>query len=204
MLMSSPSSTNSTPLPPFTFNSSGGANSTYRPTTGDYRVTFAGVGAPGGNVQVSNKSCHPVRFRQAGADEVVVVRCYDPSGALMDTSFAIAFTDGQGLKPPGNGGVAYVTANRPTAAHYTPSADHRFQTNGLEPTIDRLRKGRYLVTLRGMNGGGAAQVTTYSFGTTRCAVAKLPGASKLARIQVDCQGLHGSPKDAKFGLQYTN
>jgi hypothetical protein len=183
-------------------------NRVHRKANGVYKATLPGVGAPGGNVQVNNEDgfngdCHVVGFRQRGADEVVNVRCHRASGALWDSPFYLAFTDGQGLKSPGSRGVAYLKADKPTSPNYAPDPRYAYQSNGASPTIAQSNTGRYVVTLPGMEGGGAAQVTTYGFGNARCQVSHLADSGRPVKIGVDCNYRDGTPANTIFGLQYT-
>jgi hypothetical protein len=80
------------------YNSSGGTNRISRVSTGVYRVRLPGLASAGGHVQVGAylPSADPRRCKVAGwsadgADEVVTVRCFDPSGTVADARFVMSF-----------------------------------------------------------------------------------------------------------------
>jgi hypothetical protein len=194
----------------FSYNSTGAVNRVHRRGTGRYSVTLPGLGSAGGNVQVNNAglmqngACRAVGFKPAGADELVNVRCQDAHGSLQDATFSLVFTNQQGLKPAGAAGVAYLKADQPTAAGYTPAAAYRYLSNGATPRITHSATGRYVVSLPGMTGGGAAQVTGYGLGTVRCAISYLADSGTPAQVGVACNNLDGTPANSIFGLQYTH
>jgi hypothetical protein len=96
-----PASASYTPPAEWAFNSSGGAVTIIRDSTGVYTVTFAGLGSngdPGGNVQVTKYGaaagvCHVGGWSSSGADVVVSVYCYDMSGVAADYEYDVLFTE---------------------------------------------------------------------------------------------------------------
>src|SRR6185503_1327780 len=90
--------------------------------TGVYRVTFGGLGGPGGNTQVvaqgeDNARCKVQAWFQSGSDEIVQVLCHAPSGDRTDSRFIVRYgRTSLSLSGPG----AYVWADQPSAASYTP------------------------------------------------------------------------------------
>jgi hypothetical protein len=83
---------------PYTFNSTGGANSIVRNATGDYTVHFAGLAGEDGHVQVTGYggSSHRCKVGWWGGawngDLIANVQCTNVSGGQVDTLFAASFT----------------------------------------------------------------------------------------------------------------
>ena len=90
-----PSSPSYTPSASHSYNSGGGAIQITRRAPGLYTVTFNGLGGrllDGGNVQVtaygsSNSQCKVENWGR----ESVAVRCFSPSGTLVDSYFVVMF-----------------------------------------------------------------------------------------------------------------
>ncbi len=96
----SPTSAAYTPSTTYSFNSSGGAIKATRSGTGQYSMIFAGLGGngrAGGNVQVtsygpSSDFCKVYWWSSGGKDFTANVRCFKPTGALVDTRYTVLIT----------------------------------------------------------------------------------------------------------------
>ncbi len=198
------------PDPSYQYNSTGATNTIDRITKGEYRVHLPGLATERGNVQVSGRFTAPAgkpaicrvgSWGPSAADLTVIVGCRNLAGAKADAEFDLFFGQGQGLKGPGVGPIAYLDANRPTTASYAPDPLRRFSSAGMASHISRTGIGRYLVTLPGMPTGGSAQVTTYVRGTSHCVLSSI-ATSGTQRIGVRCFKPNGDRVDSEFGLTY--
>ena len=59
-----------------------------------------------------------------------------------------------GAPAAGSMRLAYVWANNPTAASYTPSTTYSHNSSGSPVSITRSSAGRYAVTFAGLGGSG--------------------------------------------------
>lgn len=205
LLADQPTLTTYTLQPDYSFNSTGATNTILRTAVGRYDVRLPGLDSVFGNVQVDSTGGHPCRVLSFGPDtgaELVHVACISPSGHAADAGFTLTYTRGQGLKQPGATGVAYLEADRPSIGSYTPVKAYRFASNGQKPHIYRTGVGRYKVIIPGM-AGGAAEVTTYGGGNSRCNLTYLAVSGSSEKIGVNCEKPNGTPVDSTFGLSYT-
>jgi hypothetical protein len=92
-----PSSPTYTPSTTYAHNSTDGAITITRGSTGHYAVRFAGLGGsghPGGHVQVTaygsgSEACKVASWASGGADFIANVRCFNAAGALIDTRYTV-------------------------------------------------------------------------------------------------------------------
>ncbi len=165
------------------YNSTGAANTTTRLASGSYLVRMPGLGGAGGQAQVSaigssNVWCKASRWYASGADQIVLVKCFTPSGAAADSTFSLIFARGTDAALTSKRARAfYASSTDPAAAFVTPSG-----TTGAV-TFERVTAGRYRVRVPLDITGGAAHVTAYGEGPDRC---KLLGWSNADGIQVMC------------------
>jgi hypothetical protein len=145
--------------PTWHFNSEGGSSTVTRTATGRDDVRLPNQGRPGGTVKVpaygpSSDSCN-VRLwgGQAGADEVVVVECYDAAGAPADERFTLTFHGEVGLLGVATDagyerGLAW--ADDASAATYAPSAAYSYNSEGYTNIVGRSGVGAYQVSFFGL------------------------------------------------------
>jgi hypothetical protein len=195
----------------YQYNSTGATNTITRLSMGRYAVRLPGLATSRGNVQVAAKHvassnvpavCRVLSWGPSTTDLVVTVQCRNLSTAKADADFALFFSQGQGLKGSGHVPVAYLEANQPTTASYTPDPLRRFSSAGLAPHVTRSGVGRYLVTLPGMPRGGAAQVTPYGTGASFCVLSSIRKVGTPQQVGVHCFKTNGDPVDSEFGLSY--
>jgi hypothetical protein len=195
-----------TPNSNYTVNSKGGAVTVNHDATGHYIVTMAGLGAPGGNAQVSDVfspgNCRISSWQQSGPDEVIDVICRTLAGVAANRSFAITYVDGTALKGPSFAHQAYAFANKPTTASYIPASADRYSTAGQAPKVQRLGTGTYVITFPGQSTGGGAQVTTYQGGAARCVISSIRTSGPPAQVGVSCVGGGGAAKDSAFTIAW--
>lgn len=98
--------------------------------------------------------------------------------------------------------AAWVWANDPAAADYTPSATYQYNSTGATNTISRAGVGRYKVRFTGLaTAGGTMHVTSYST-TGHCNVATWnPSAGDLV-ADVWCFDDAGVLTDARFTAMF--
>jgi hypothetical protein len=199
-----------TPSSTYQFNSSRAANRVCRVGSvggGEYRVDLPGLGTTGGMVQVSayggNQHCKVVSWFPTGTTQQVFVRCFGANGAPADGRFTLLFYKENRVSTPESvETAAYLWADQPRAASYTPSLAYQWNSKGGNNTIRRISQGRYEARLPGMNPtGGTVLVTAYGTGSERCKVVSwiLSGSDTLA--YVNC--FSGTqPVDTLYTLSY--
>jgi hypothetical protein len=200
--------TSCTPHPTWSYNTSGGAISSTRLSTGRYSVRFAGVGTPGGNVHVSAygataANCKVVSWYPSGGDQIVDASCFSPSGAPVDSRFTVNYT-----QPIGPGGqIAYAWADQPSAASYTPHRDYQYSNTGGVLTVKRTARGAYTVKVPRMaSNPTSVAVTAYGPGNELCRVLHwTPSATSVTTqlVQVRCTTPAGTAADSRFVVSMT-
>jgi len=212
-----------TPSTAHQFNSTGAVDTVLRSATGVYTVTLPGLGSTGGTAKVtayssSSSYCKPESWAASGTDELVQVRCFDSTGAAVNSQFTLAWADGTSILADG-ASSAYALADKPSTASYTPAAATSFNSTGAANTVVRTGTGLYTVTLPGL-GSGAAPLTGVNRGTVhvaattssskRCEVTSWSSGFVVAgnpvplNVGVACQTSGGSPADSKFALQFSH
>ena len=139
-------------------------------------------------------------------DEWVDVRCYDLNGTPdIYRENVVWYLKDMGLKGLDLTNVAYLFANKPTTASYSPPASKTF-TSGGSITIKRYGIGQYKVSLPGMPKGGSVQVSAYLGSDTAaarvCVVGTITKDTVPTKVGVNCYKRNGTPADAKFTLAY--
>jgi len=196
--------------PPFSpsasFNSSGGGVRVVNLDTGRYSVRFEGLGAGGGNLQVSAFGAGNARCKLGGEALVeghldVLVLCHAPDGAPQNAAFSLGYAKG------GEAG-AYLRAQAPRAASYKPEAAHAYDPGGLGSHVTRLARGEYAVRLRGAAAssaeGGNVLVTAIGSDAAHCKVgAWFPWGADLL-VHVLCFDATGARADSVYSLSYVD
>src|SRR5262249_22594154 len=146
-----PSNPSYTPSKFYQKNSQGGTNTITRQGVGQYTVTFpalAGTNGGTGELTAYRGGDHYRGAACAGGSPAVSVsvRCADPNGALVDSYFDATYTEKTKL----SGKLAYVWADQPGSASYTPSTFYQFNSKGLTNTITRNGTGSYVVKFPGL------------------------------------------------------
>jgi hypothetical protein len=166
-------------------------------------VRFAGVGTPGGTVQVSSygataANCKVVGWYPRGGDQYVDASCFSPSGAPVDSRFTVSYT-----QPIGPGGqIAYAWADQPSTASYTPHRDYQYSNTGGVLTVKRTARGAYTVKVPRMaTHPTSVAVTAYGPGNELCRVLRwTPSATSATTqlVQVRCTTPAGTAADSRF------
>lgn len=214
----SPTSNCGTPVEQYVSN--GSTISTCPAADGVARWKIPGLGSERGTVQISALAtraidveitagvCAAVRFSpRDNGDEWIDVKCWEPDGeSQIYRAHDAWFMQGLGMKGVNRTAVAYVFANRPGAASYTPSAAFSYSSADGTNKVTREGVGRYEVKLPGMPRGGSAQVSAYIGTPTtalrHCVVSRIETASLPQRVGVRCFNKAGDLVDTKFTLAY--
>jgi hypothetical protein len=196
----------STVSPSYSYNSSGGAVTYTRPTTGRYQVRFAGIGRPEGNAHVVAYGGTPERCRleslgKDGTDMIIDVSCHQPGGALADSSFVVYYNSMQGLTYPGYPRGAYVLTSSGSGA--LALAGYQWNDTGNTNSVSHHSTGYYTVTLPGINFSNASVHVTAvgGSGAQHCKVLGW-GAYSYASVDVACYDAAGNLADSAFSLSY--
>ncbi|MBZ4421475.1 trypsin-like serine protease [Myxococcus sp. RHSTA-1-4] len=195
--------TSYTPSTSYSFNSTGGANTITRLGVGYYRVDMAGLGESSGNVQVTayggtSNRCKSAGWGPSGTTQSVYVRCFTQAGAAVDSYFVAQYYRA-GAGNPQQG--AYLWANQPTTASYTPSRYYSYNSKGGTNTVTRSAVGVYQASLPGFTAiGGNVQVTAYGSTADHCKVA----GWGTSTVSVRCFDTAGNPVDTYWNLRYTD
>jgi hypothetical protein len=191
--------------PAVQFNSLRKTNRVRELEGGKWLATLPGLASAlgAGHVQVSAMSylpCSLGRWFAQGADVKAVVSCYGQEGQNPG-HWQLTYIRNAGLVGPGVKPAAYLLADRPAAASYTPAAGSRYSSAGAAPTVTRSGTGRYSVTLPGMPLGGGAHVTALG-SQHACTVSSIRKVGLPQRIGVRCFGAAGQPVDSRFTVAY--
>jgi hypothetical protein len=203
------STTDYTPDPNYSYNSSGGTNTIHRGGTGSYWINMPGLSNTNhGDVQVSSygttATCRVGEWAPAAGALSAHVLCRDISGFVVDTRFTVTYMKGVALKGYNGTRSYYLWANQKSTTNYHPDPNFTFSTVGAAPpSIHRSGPGTYLATLPGMRAGGGVQVTSYGAGKGRCVVASIRTSGSPQRVGVRCFNVAGHLQDTRFTLAYS-
>jgi hypothetical protein len=202
-----PSSPSYTPSATYQWNSRhtfAAVNTVTRSGVGRYTVRLPDLAAASGTVHVtaygaSTHHCKVANWFPSGTAQLINVRCFTRTGALVDTFYTLSYTNPGGF--PWD--LGYVWANQPTSGSYVPSPSYQANSSGATNRIDRLGVGAYRVRLPNLGrAAGHVQVTAYGTGPERCKVGSWGPVGAEQNIRVRCYGLTGSPVDTRFTLTY--
>jgi hypothetical protein len=215
-----PTATSYSPGTQWQWNSNGGSVTIVRTGPGAYTVTFPGQLFNGleGTVEVSgvgadSNYCKVVYWSGPSVD----VQCFQSNGAMpYDSEYSISYSQ----KSPNNiPSYAYLWANEPTAASYTPPAARQAAAVVTEPgtcgpwtppapLIVRTGAGRYTVTLPGLATSSVfpsnAQASAYGSGSEICKLADWSGDNGGSTANVTCFDSSGNAVDARFVLTFSS
>jgi hypothetical protein len=204
---SSPSAATFTATNAYHYNSTGGAVTIARSSTGRYAVTFAGLGDPGGVAHASaygtnSNFCNVVSWVPSGADEVVSVACYTADTSPVDTTFVANFAVGH----QAGAHFSYLWNEQASStAQHVPATTYRYDSTGHDPWIRKIATGRYRVFLPASYDEQSEpytfQVTAYGANTFRCHLAAAYVAPGTHEIQ--CRDALGTLYDTRFSLSFS-
>lgn len=170
------------------------------PATGVYSVEFTGMekfGSNGGNAQVTAAGRDGERCKVASwTGSTVRVRCFDAAGLPADASFNVALFKLE----DDNRQLAYLWADQPVSALYTPTPGFTHNPSGGPIQVVRLSTGQYRATLDGVSSYGGDEgvpiVTAYGTDSTHCKLLGWDGDD----VDVLCVTPLGTPTDSRFSL----
>ena len=196
-----PSSPSYTPSLSYQFNSTGATNTIMRTGIGAYTISFPNLGAAAGTVQVTaygwgTHTCKVASWGPSGTTQLVNVRCFNTSGTPVDTYYTVTYARPLSTPQP----MAYVWADQPSSASYTPSLPYQFNSTGAINTITRLGTGYYSVNFPYQSlGYGDVQVTAYGSGSEFC---KVVYWTPNDGVRVSCFDSTGTPKDTNYDVTF--
>lgn len=189
----------------YAFNSTGGAVTLTNPATGQYVVTFAGLGSVAGKaiVQASTydgtDTCAVGGWSPAGANLQASVDCFSvPGAAPANTLFDLTVT--RPVSPPHGTfdySFVYLSSGRLTAYQYNSSHKENSVTN---PTV-----GHYVVTLGGPSTSGThgvVMVTGYGNAAGNCQTTGWRGSATGEIVNVNCRNSAGHFANREFMVTY--
>lgn len=129
------------------------------------------------------------------------VRTFDSSGGpAIDAPFTLTY------RIEGGARSAYLWADQPAAASYTPSPTYSWNDTRPDPTIVRSGPGEYTVRLEGLaplgSESGHVQVATYGTAARRTKVRGWNAIGNDMLVLVRTMDMSGAPADARFTLSY--
>jgi len=203
-----------TPSLTYQHNSSGGTNTITRNGTGNYAVTFPGLGgggSVGGIVQVTAygsgpESCKVSNWHPTPSDIAVTVLCFDASGVQTDTLYDVSFS----TYPTEVVNHGYVWANDPFSPSYVPNTFYQFNSTCNTNTISRAGVGKYTVKFPGLAAlpgdpqpGGTVKVTAYGTGSEICKVESWTAVGPDESVEIRCFTALGAAADTQYSVTYT-
>lgn len=196
-----------TASPSYSRSSSGLANTITQTGVGSYRVDFPGIGnETGGNVQVTaygggSERCKVNFWQSSGTTLQAFVSCFSSAGAPANTLFTASYVRRPVSALCCGAAGAYLWADQPSTASYTPSTTYQWNSTGVNNTITRTGVGSYTANMPGMSFvGGTVEVTAYGTGSAHCKVVSWFSTS----VNVACFTAAGAPTDSMFTLNYDN
>ena len=176
--------------------------------TGAYSVYLPGQAATAGTVQVNAYGtdaayCKVASWAPSGGKQRVRVRCFNTSGAPTDSQFVLSYANLTGNR---SNALAYVFANQPTNAAYTPPLNYQYNSTGATNTVTKVagQVGKYTVKLPGLAAAstGNVQVTAYGPGSEWCNVWNWGPNGTAQHVQVHCFDAAGAPAESRFTVSY--
>ncbi|MFC5004969.1 hypothetical protein ACFPIJ_44965 [Dactylosporangium cerinum] len=174
--------------------------------SGVYTIKFPGQAAKGGVVHVTAintgpRFCQAVKWGPSGLDEIVVVLCSQPGGALAPTAFSAFFESSSGPAGPINGEFGYVDFNDATGTMID-----QYNSVGAINSVTPLGGGVYEVKLPGLSTAGpidgSLQVTAVNSTPARCKVRNWASSPGGQVAYVACFTSTGAPFKTRFTLTY--
>ena len=172
---------------------------------GQVAVRFPQVGVKGGVVHVTAVTdtaawCQAQQWNKSGADEIVLVRCYQASGTPVFVPFVVLFT--QSSKAPIPAGRAYGYVRYQFGSGVLTS----FNSAGGGNVVAQLAVGEWQVTLHGLGSAGPAggvQVTPVNpTAPAKCEVSLWASVKSAQVIRVRCYHPGTVPMNTGWTLSY--
>jgi hypothetical protein len=172
---------------------------------GQVIVRFPQVGVKGGVVHVTAVTdtaawCQAQQWSRSGADEIVMVRCYQAGGAPVFVPFVVLFTQSSKALVPAGRAYGYL--------RYQPGPGvlTSFSSAGGANAVAQLGTGVWQVTLLGLGSAGPAgnvQVTPVNpAAPAKCGVSLWTSAKAAQEIRVRCYHPGTAPMNTGWTLSY--
>ena len=158
----------------YTYVSTGGTVTIKPLGTGEYEVNISKIDSGyTDNVQISaydtSGYCVSGGWFKAATTVEAYVYCYDANGNAANTYFSLLYQSRSAPLGAEGRGIAFLWANGPTSASYTPASGYNYNSTGATNTITRSSTGVYVVNVPNLSYEGDVQVTAYG-GPSRCKV----------------------------------
>jgi hypothetical protein len=182
--------------------------------TGSYEVEVNGLGPSGpDDVQVSAAQGGGFAYCMTAGWDVshpenatvdIIVDCYDAAGNPIDDEFAFLYQSRPNSFGSAAKGIAFLWADQPTEASYTPNLSYQYNSTGAANTMVRNGTGSYTASIPGLTKkGGNVQVTAYGSVPARCKVSSWSSSESGTSANVLCFDGTGAAADEMFTLAYT-
>lgn len=199
-----------TPSTSYSYNSASGAVSITPSGPGVYSVSFDGLGSNlTDNVLVTayetNGYCQVGSWGGGSGNAVTItVRCFDASGVPANSYFDLVYQAHSGNLGGSTRGLAFLWADQPGSASYTPSSFYQYNSTGGSNTITRSSTGVYTALLPGLTKvGGNVHVSAYGSTAARCKTSGWSSDGSGTSVGVLCFDSAGAPVDAKFTMEFS-
>ncbi|MCG8417159.1 MAG: serine protease [Proteobacteria bacterium] len=203
-----------TPSATYQWNSGGGLNTIQRTGIGAYAVTLPDQApAPrGGTVQVTGYGdtgdyCKVGNWSPSGTSMRINVRCFDTSGAAVDSRFTLYYSS---TRAAGGLSGGHAWANNATSASYNPSPNWEYTeifSSGevaAPTTATRTGTGLYSMTYPSLSPfGSTALVTAYGYSSEYCKI-RYWGGSGSVSVSIGCFDASGASVDTQYVSGYAN
>lgn len=204
------------PTASYSYNDTGGTNHITRISTGTYDVRAPGMTRSFGTVMVTAYGsdahrCNVASWQLSGGNLLARVRCFTAAGAIADSRFTFAYVDRRlpGLRGDGTSiAGAYVWANLPASAGYTPSPNLSFNSVTADPAAQivarRIATGSHEVDLPRALAvePDSVFIVAYGLQTGHCKTGGWARLSGLTRLYVRCFNAAGNAADIAFNAVY--
>jgi hypothetical protein len=160
-----------------------------------------------GNVQISSSGiayCTTPGWSDSKKTVDVIVNCYDLDGNPADSAFTFLYQSRSKTFGTPEKGIAFLWADQPTEASYTPNPEYQFNSTGATNAMIRNGTGSYTASIPGLTKrGGNVQVTAYGDGPARCKVSSWSADQSGTHVNVLCFDDTGASADEMFTMAYT-
>jgi hypothetical protein len=176
--------------------------------SGQYIVTFGGLGGLNGNVQVvaygnTSTRCKVASWSNLPGNLTIDVRCHLPDGTPAWSPFVVQYSRKATLADWQGG---YMWANKPTTTSYCADIERSWNSADDLNCVLRNGTGDYSVSfgsLFSVGGvGGTFQVTAFGTGGEHCKIQNWGPSGTAQQARVRCFNAAGSPADAAFSINH--
>ena len=132
------------------------------------------------------------------------MNCFDANGNPQNNYFSVLYQSRGQLFGNAGKGMAYLWADQPTEASYTPNLAYQYNSTGATNTMVRNGTGSYTASMPGLTKtGGDVLVTAYGNGPARCQTSGWTSDQSGTSVNILCFDNTGAAADEMFTLLYT-